>query len=352
MDGAKSRKTAGRHKDHDERRETGMSGVGSEASGDASGGELKLHITETIQSLTRDLQNEMKSLKADLKRELADFKDEFGNDFKKEFNNFRSEVNQKLQTVAEDVRDHGARMIEVEKRIEEVESANTELKNALLHTLKHQKLLRAQLTDLEGRSRHNNVRIYGIKEGAEGTSMIHFIDSFLKKELGLENNTDLQIQRAHRSLGPKPQNEEVSRSILVNFQRYDVKDRILKTAWSKKITFEGRAVTVAHDLPTEVNNKLREYKDIKKVLKEKQIRFQTPYPAKMRIHWESGPRTYNNAAEVREDMNKRGFQVEPRQTPEISWEQRLARSVHWNRVDGGCSTRAREKLEAFRRQPD
>lgn len=176
--------------------------------------------------------------------------------------------------------------------------------------------------------------------------MIHFIDSFLKKELGLENNTDLQIQRAHWSLGPKPQNETVSRSILVNFQRYDVKDRMLKTAWSKKITFEGRAVTVAHDLPTEVNNKLREYKDIKKVLKEKQIRFQ------MRIHWESGPRTYSNAAEVREDMNKRGFQVEPRQTPEISWEQHLAGGTHWNRVEGDCSTRAREKLDAFRRQPD
>ena len=83
-----------------------------------------------------------------------------------------------------------------------------------------------------------------------------------------------------------------------------------KAAWTKKITCEGKVVMFSHDFPTEINNKLREYKDIKKTVKEKQIRFQTPYPARMKIYWENGPRLYNSAAEASEDMRKRGFQLD------------------------------------------
>lgn len=261
--------------------------------------EVNLTMTKAIQNLSKDIQNMYREFKQD----LTDFK----NDIKQEFNNFRTETNQKVQSVASDVCNHGIRLTEVEQRVEETETANTELRDALLDSLKQQKLLQDKVTDLEGRSRRNNIRIYGIKEGTEGTSMLAFIDNFLKTELALDSTADLQIQRAHRSIGPKPQDEAVSRSILVNFQRYDTKDKILKKAWSKKITCVGKPVTFAHDFPTEINNRLREYRDIKKTLKEKQIRFQTPYPARMKIHWDNGPHLYNNAVEVCEDMRKTGF---------------------------------------------
>lgn len=136
-------------------------------------------------------------------------------------------------------------------------TANTELRDALHHTLKQQRLLQAKVTDLEGRSLRNNICIYGIKEGIEGSSMLTFIDNFLKSELALDMDADLQIQRAHQSMGPKPQDETISRSILVNFQTYETKDKILKKACAKKVTCKGKVVTFAHDLPTNVNNKLR-----------------------------------------------------------------------------------------------
>lgn len=50
---------------------------------------------------------------------------------------------------------------------------------------------------------------------------------------------------------------------MVNFQRYD---KILKMT-SKKITCDGKPVPFAHDFPNEISNKLREYQDIKKLLK-------------------------------------------------------------------------------------
>lgn len=311
---------------------------------DAEEGDIT--TAKAIQNLGKDI----KSLKTELKRELTDFKNDFRSDIKQEFSSFKTEINQKLQSVIGDVRNHGVPLTEAEQRVEETESANTELRDPLLYSLKQQKLLQAKVTDLEGRSRRNNIRIYGIKEGTEGSSMLRFIANFLKTELGLDTNTDLQIQRADQSIGPKPQDDAVSRSILVNFQRYDIKDKILKTAWTKKITCEGKLVSFAHDFPTEVNNKLREYKDIKKILKEKQIRFQTPYPARMKIHWKNGPRLYNSATKAADDMRKRGYTVDLPQTSDTRWEKKLTQGAHWNRKDADRSDRVRERLRDFQRQ--
>lgn len=63
--------------------------------------------------------------------------------------------------------------------------------------LKQQRLFQAKIAVVEGRSRHNNIRIYGTKEGAEGSSMLTIIDNFLKTDMPLNRNSDLQIQQAH-----------------------------------------------------------------------------------------------------------------------------------------------------------
>ncbi len=81
-----------------------------------------------------------------------DFKEDFKHDIKQELNNFRVELNQKLQSVVSDVRNHGTRLTEAEQRVQEMETANTELRDALLNSVKQQKLLQAKVTDLEGRS--------------------------------------------------------------------------------------------------------------------------------------------------------------------------------------------------------
>jgi hypothetical protein len=56
--------------------------------------------------------------------------------------------------------------------------------------------------------------------------------------------------------------------------------------------------------------KRKEYTPIKKALKEKGIRFQTSYPAKMRVFLENGPVTYEPADEAAEDLKSRGSPVE------------------------------------------
>lgn len=50
-----------------------------------------------------------------------------------------------------------------------------------------------------------------------------------------------------------------------------------------------------------------EYAEAKKVLREKQIKFQTPYPAKMQVFYDDNTRLYQDTAEATRDMASRGL---------------------------------------------
>ena len=66
------------------------------------------------------------------------------------------------------------RITETEERIEELENSNMEAQEALLQSIKQQRILQDMLTDQEGRSQRNNIRIFGLKEGRVGSSMTQF----------------------------------------------------------------------------------------------------------------------------------------------------------------------------------
>lgn len=60
---------------------------------------------------------------------------------------------QKLQSVIGDVHNQSTRLTEAEQRVEELETANTELRDTLLCSLKQERTLQAKIMDLEGHSR-------------------------------------------------------------------------------------------------------------------------------------------------------------------------------------------------------
>ncbi|KAI3351373.1 hypothetical protein L3Q82_005908 [Scortum barcoo] len=110
--------------------------------------------------------------------------------------------------------------------------------------------------------------------------------------------------------------------------------------------------------------KRKSYSKIKKVLKDKKIRFLTPL-SKIRIHWSDGPKIYNNAKDAMQDMWKRGLETGERHSSEHSLEERIQRASPWqlvgerqviNRESAASEDAnqdavnwAREKLQEFRR---
>ncbi len=181
------------------------------------------------------------------------------------------------------------RIMDVETRIQVNEEAVTEMLKLHIET-------NAKLTDLEGRSRRENIRIHGVKEGAEddSPSMAVFLEHLLRQNLELSDSTELRVERTHRAMVPKPPPNTTPLSIVAKMASYRTKEEILKLTWQKRgFNYLGNRINLDHDYAPEVLKWRREYAEVKSVLKEKKIRFQTPFPAKMRVFYPEGPVLYD-----------------------------------------------------------
>lgn len=130
---------------------------------------------------------------------------------------------------------------------------------------------------------------------------------------------------------------------------------VLKSAWKKKVCVGEKQIFFDHDYSHEVMIKRQAYKEIKKALKEKGVRFQTPL-ARLRIHWNSGTRTYENTWEAAIALRAHRIEVETlRVTPDMNMEDCKRKAFPWqhlaSRDDGNqTATRVRQRLQEFRRE--
>uniref|UniRef100_A0AAV2J4T9 L1 transposable element RRM domain-containing protein n=1 Tax=Knipowitschia caucasica TaxID=637954 RepID=A0AAV2J4T9_KNICA len=263
---------------------------------------------ENVSSMLRAIKTDLQEFRVENKNDFRNMKEELRNDMKAELALLKGEVYQSISENTEKANALEIKLAEAEARIAEAEKLNAAMKDALTKVMKNQMIVQSKLTDIEGRSRRNNIRIYGVKEGSESDSMLQFMDGLLKKTLSLPQDMNLRMQRAHRALTRKPEGDAPPRSIIINFQEYTLKEDILKRAWAQRIMHDGQRISFDHDYATDVVQKRREYGNIKRALKEKSVRFQTPLD-KIRIHWDTGARTYGSAREAAIEMRRRGYVV-------------------------------------------
>ncbi|KAK7901358.1 hypothetical protein WMY93_018127 [Mugilogobius chulae] len=135
---------------------------------------------------------------------------------------------------------------------------------------------------------------------------------------------------------------------------HTTKEKVLQAAWKKPMYVQNKRVFFDHDYATEVQQKRKDYAPIKKVLKENQIRFQTPL-TKMRIHFDTGAVTFSDPSAAAAELEKRGFSVGPvrvRKSAEHNAET-LAKLLPWRtagtrRIGTDYQESIREKLQGFR----
>ncbi|KAK7895269.1 hypothetical protein WMY93_020594 [Mugilogobius chulae] len=319
----------------------------------------KLTESTTMEAIQANIIAELKKVQDDLKKDFNDRMDAL----KTEVSGYREEMGRRMDGFAADMKEVTERVSEAEQRVADMEEFNVDVKDALGQALQLQLELQTRITDLEARSRRNNIRIHGIAEGAEGTNVQVFVEDFLKSELPLASAA-LAIQRCHRSLGPKPPPTASPRSIVICFQEYKVKETVLCTAWAKRdLEFQGRRVFFDHDYPSDILFKRKAYNPVRKMLKERGHRFQTLYPARLRVLYngEGGGDTvvYNSVEEVNCDLKKRGLfeaahedsttaapATRPRR-PAATWESGRQRSKQaWSREE--LTKSIREKLKMFK----
>lgn len=210
-------------------------------------------------------------------------------------------INSALESIAATVAKHTSTISEMETtlsthsdNITSLEQDVVELRSKLTSLTEEHGALQATVEDLVSRSKRQNLRVIGLPEDVEGNNPRQFMAD-LFKEVAAEalSNSTPELDRAHRSLGPKPR--QGSRPVIVRFHRYIDKERVL--LWAKKhrnMTYRGHNIKFYEDFSAAVAKRRAAFNHVKSLLFKKGIRFGMIYPARLRVTFNGVTHTFDS----------------------------------------------------------
>lgn len=171
------------------------------------------------------------------------------------------------------------------RRITEVEESQTILDTSHKQLGKVMQLLQDKTEDLEARSRRCNLRITGLPETSTG-KMEPFVEKLIVELLGAETLSNMfVVERAHRSLGPRPKPGAPPRPIIAKLLNYRDRDAALRVAREKQhLTYEGASISLYPDFTAKVQEARRQFSPLKKQLREMELEYAMLYPARLRVN--------------------------------------------------------------------
>uniref|UniRef100_A0A8D1LWD6 L1 transposable element RRM domain-containing protein n=1 Tax=Sus scrofa TaxID=9823 RepID=A0A8D1LWD6_PIG len=110
-----------------------------------------------------------------------------------------------------------------------------------------------------------------------------------------------EAQRAQKKLNP---NRLTPRHIIIKMAKVSDKERILKAAREKQnVTYKGTPIRISADFSTETLQARREWQEIFKVLKGKNMQPRILYPARISFKIEGEIKFYSNKQKLKEYSN-------------------------------------------------
>lgn len=114
-------------------------------------------------------------------------------------------------------------------RVDSVQAAAREDRRTVTNLRKQLEQLTDKFTDIEDRSRRNNVRLVGLPEGAEGSDAVGFLRANLSKWIPALKGRDIEIDRAHRIYDGR-KNSDRPRTLIFRTLRWQDRSAILRGA--------------------------------------------------------------------------------------------------------------------------
>lgn len=211
-----------------------------------------------------------------------------------EFKTSFSQLNSKLDQMQLAVEDHGQRVSSIELVLEDLSQRVIDLEDSCSTLRDDNTRLKAKVADLESRSRRQNIRILGLPESIESGSPTEFFSKLLCELLG--NNTlpsPPEIDRAHRSLAPKPSPGQRPRPVILRLHRYQTKDLIIREARRRgRLEYHGQPVRIVEDYSPEVLSQRATYGGVMAELYKLGLKPALLYPARLRVTLASGIRKW------------------------------------------------------------
>ncbi|KAL7858911.1 hypothetical protein SRHO_G00140580 [Serrasalmus rhombeus] len=239
--------------------------------------ELTRALTAEFHSISRDyhskLQTELQEMKSELLQDNASLRAELGSVVRTV-----SEVETSLSALSDEVVGLRAR----------VESLSSELVR-----------VDAKCEDLEARSRRQNIRIIGVPEGDSRFTLSNSnVSELLREALSLEKSP--LVDRAHRSLAPRPKPDGPPRPIIVRLHYFEDCARILREARNRpRITFSDMNLSIYPDLTSKVAKARAAFNTIRRKLRSMDgVKYGMFYPARLRITYKGESREFTSPTEA------------------------------------------------------
>ncbi len=138
-------------------------------------------------------------------------------------NNSVKELREEFEAMAAAAKQTHDRVDSVHATAREDRSAVTDLRNQL-------ERLTEKMTDMEDKSRRNNVRLVGLPEGLEGSDVAGFLRVNLSKWIPSLKGRNIEIDRAHRVYDGR-KNSDRPHTLIFRVLRWHDRSEILKGAW-------------------------------------------------------------------------------------------------------------------------
>ncbi|MCD8313594.1 MAG: hypothetical protein LUC24_05475 [Bacteroidales bacterium] len=198
------------------------------------------------------------------------------------------------------------RQIEAKDSMMQQESVKQNIKIEKLE--ESAKYLTRKTTDLENRSRRDNLRIIGLPENHdEKTSLDSILQEIVKENCPevLESEGEMVIERIHRSPPERDPKLKTPRNIVAKLQSYKVKEKILNAAKKKQFKYRGTTVRITQDLAAATLKDRREWNAIFRKAKELGLQPRINYPARLTIFFQAKRWSFNEIKDFQTFLMKK-----------------------------------------------
>lgn len=198
--------------------------------------------------------------------------------------NICDNMGQIMENIHKDIENLCSRTSHIENKMEEIISAHNDLSDAYDNANSEIKWLKEKITDLEDRSRRNNVKIRGIPEEVDPSNLEKYIQQLLKSILPTHDSTLLILDRAHRIPKSKSAPPNAPRDVLTRIHFYHIKDQLLQENRRRKTLPEPyHNILIFPDLSASTLQARKELSNITSTLRKNEIRYKWGFPTKIII---------------------------------------------------------------------
>lgn len=210
-------------------------------------------FTDQLSTLKTDLFGKIESVVGSLRTEIS---------------SVREELTSTTCAMRATLDSHANRLVEIENTAVFCGDSVRDLHTTVNTLTSEVSSLKAKCEELESRSRRNNIRVVGLKEGAEGPQSASWLAKWLQDTLDL--SFEPAIDRAHRALRPKPRNGEAPRPVILRLLYQRDRAVLLRKARERgnSLQYDGRRVHIFPDLTAAQFKKREEFTAVKRLLRE------------------------------------------------------------------------------------